>query len=92
MMKLVCTIGTQGLSDGRRFSRGEVYEVDDDTASTLISARYAKAYVEPEVVVDDVVADAAIIEEHASHFGDGDEESTTSSTATKPRRGRKPKA
>jgi len=64
-MKLVCTIGTQGLSDGRRILRGEMYEVDDDTASTLIAHRYAEVVVDdnadaasvaaavPEVVVDD---------------------------------------
>ncbi|NIA11293.1 MAG: hypothetical protein GWP10_16605 [Nitrospiraceae bacterium] len=52
MKKLVCTIGTQGLSDGRRIHRGEVYEVDDEIASTLIAARYAKEYVEPDVVDD----------------------------------------
>jgi hypothetical protein len=55
-MKLVCTIGTQGLPDGRRIPRGDVYEVDDETASTLIAAGYAKKYVAPvaEVVADDV--------------------------------------
>lgn len=41
-MKLVCTIGSQGLSDGRRFSRGDVYEVDDEIASTLVEAGYAQ--------------------------------------------------
>ena len=47
-MKLVCTIGTQGLSDGRRFYRGDVYEVDDETASTAVKYGYATVYVEPE--------------------------------------------
>lgn len=56
---LVCTIGSQGFADGRRFHRGDVYEVDDEIASTLVEAGYAqvaKADVptppvkEPEVV------------------------------------------
>lgn len=54
-MKVVCTIGSQGLSDGRRFSRGDVYEVDDETASTLILNGYAEECVIEEVVVDEVV-------------------------------------
>jgi len=47
-MKLVCTIGTQGLSDGRMVSRGEVYEVDDELASTLVESGYAQS-VETDV-------------------------------------------
>lgn len=54
-MKLVCTIGTQGLPDGRLIQRGEVYEVDDETASTAISQRYATKYVEPVVAEPEVV-------------------------------------
>ena len=65
-MNVLCTIGSQGLSDGRRFFRGDVYEVDDETASTLILNGYAEECVaieedvvddipEPEKVVDDVV-------------------------------------
>lgn len=57
-MKVVCTIGSQGLSDGRRFSRGDVYEVDDETASTLILNGYAE-----ERVIEDVVADDNIVPE-----------------------------
>lgn len=85
MMKLVCMIGTQGLQDGRQVSRGEIYEVDDDTASTLVNARYAKVYVEPvvaatsEVVVEDVSkSEIAQGESHASHFsGDTGDSATT---------------
>lgn len=47
-MKLVCTIGTQGLAGGRMISRGEVYEVDDETASTIVEAGYAQV-VETDV-------------------------------------------
>jgi len=54
-MKLVCTIGTQGLSDGRRIHRGEVYEVDDETASTALASGYATKYVEPVVAEPEVV-------------------------------------
>lgn len=66
-MKLVCTIGTQGLSDGRIVSRGEVYEVDAELAATFIAsgnAQVAETDVpiipvkEPEVV-DDVSAPKA---------------------------------
>lgn len=62
-MKLVCTIGTQGLPDGRRIHRGEVYEVDDETASTLIDARYATKYVEPVAEVAKSVEDAPVVVE-----------------------------
>ena len=53
-MKLECTIGTQGLSDGRIFSRGDVYETDDDTASVLVAAGYAKPVDVPDVCVPPV--------------------------------------
>lgn len=54
-MKLECTIGTQGLSDGRRLHRGDVYEVDDEAASTLVDAGYAKVFVEPIVESSSIV-------------------------------------
>ena len=54
-MKLVCTIGTQVFSDGRVFQRGDVYEVDDETASTAISQGYATKYVEHVVAEPEVV-------------------------------------
>ena len=62
-MKLVCTIGTQGFSDGRRIHRGDVYEVDDDTASTALAAGYATKYVEPVVEKPEVVETPAVVAE-----------------------------
>lgn len=63
-MKVVCTIGSQGLSDGRRFVRGDVYEVDDETASTLILNRNAEEYVATEeVVVEEVVVEEVVKDE-----------------------------
>jgi len=58
-MEVLCTIGSQGLSDGRRFFRGDVYEVDDEIASTLILNGYAERHgvVEETVADDDVVKD-----------------------------------
>ena len=61
-MKLECTIGTQGLPDGRRIRRGDVYEVDDETASTLIDARYAKVFVEPVAETPAIVEPEAVVE------------------------------
>ena len=74
-MKLVCLIGTQGLPDGRRISRGDVYEVDDETASTLITARYAKEYAEP-TIVDDAI----------THVDQGVDVPTSTSTASEIKR------
>lgn len=56
MKTLLCKIGTQGLSDGRHIQRGETYEVDDKTASTLVAAGYA------EEVVSDPVHDAVVVD------------------------------
>ena len=50
-MKLRCTIGTQKLRDGRRYGRGDEYEVDDKTAKILISQGYAKELPTPKTVV-----------------------------------------
>ena len=58
-MKLLCKIGTQGLSDGRRIKGGETYEVDDVTASTLVAAGYAEV-VEAESV-SDVVEETVVV-------------------------------
>ena len=62
-MKLVCTIGTQGLSDGRVFQRGDVYEVDDETASTALASGYATKYVEPVVEKPKVVEKPVVVAE-----------------------------
>ena len=62
-MKVVCTIGSQGLSDGRRFVRGDVYEVDDEIASTLILNGYAEECVIEEVVVDDGIVPEKVVDE-----------------------------
>lgn len=70
-MELVCRIGTQGLPDGRVVSRGDIYEVDDDTASTLVAAGYAKASTptpKKTSPTPPIKGDG-----HASHFGDGKE-------------------
>lgn len=41
-MKLKCTIGTQGLSDGRTYHEGDEYELNDEaTAKVLIALGYA---------------------------------------------------
>lgn len=89
-MKLECTIGTQGMSDGRTFSRGDVYEVDDNVASALVATGNAKAYVEPKVAAKKSTARAPIAREHASHFGESGEESEPPVLKTTAR-GRKPK-
>ncbi|MHC1623458.1 MAG: hypothetical protein ACXQTR_02565 [Candidatus Methanospirareceae archaeon] len=41
-MKLKCTIGTQGFSDGRIYHEGDEYELDDEVrAKMLIESGYA---------------------------------------------------
>ena len=62
-MKVVCTIGSQGLSDGRRFVRGDVYEVDDETASALILNGYAEECVIEEFVADDNIGPEKVVED-----------------------------
>lgn len=91
-MKLVCMIGTQGLQDGRQISRGEIYEVDDDTASTLVAARYAKVYDAPvaqtrkESATEEVgAADIAQGESHASHFSGDVETAAPKTVPAKPK-------
>ena len=74
MKTLLCKIGTQGLADGRCIPRGDTYEVDDNTASTLVAANYAE-YVTAPTVADVVESDTTdVLDKEVVDEGALDEE------------------